>query len=112
MQENIDQFALNDAAEVVAVESAKAENAKAESADDNLSISDLKGQVNELAQQTGKKDFKLSDSQNLAVAINENPDLAAKAAIVAQASQSNDVAFDSSPSKSKATKSDDKVDLP
>jgi hypothetical protein len=43
MQENIDQFALNDAAEVIAVESDKAEP------EDNLSISDLKGQVNELA---------------------------------------------------------------
>jgi hypothetical protein len=37
MQENIDQFALSDAAEVIAVESDKAET------EDNLSISDLKG---------------------------------------------------------------------
>mgnify|MGYP006092865053 CR=1 FL=1 len=52
MQENIDQFALNDAAEVVAVESDKAEN------EENLSISDLKG----LISQSGKKDFKLADA--------------------------------------------------
>jgi hypothetical protein len=39
MQENIDQFALSDAAEVIAVESDKA----AEKEEDNLSISDLKG---------------------------------------------------------------------
>ena len=77
MQENIDQFAFNDAAEVVATESDKAE-----ATDDNLSISDLKGQVNELAQQSGKKDFKLSDSKNLALA-DDTPDMAAKAAIVA-----------------------------
>ena len=82
MQENIDQFALNDAAEVVAVESDKAET------EENLSISDLKG----LISQSGKKDFKLADAQN--VVVSDGPDLAAKAAMVAQASQSNDVAFD------------------
>ena len=56
------------------------ESEKAET-EDNLSISDLKGQVNELAKQSGKKDIKLADSQNLA--INDGPDMAAKAAIVA-----------------------------
>ena len=80
MQQNIDQFAFADAAEQIVVESDKAEP------DDNLSISDLKGQVNELAQQTGKKDFKLADAQNIATATSDGPDLAAKAAIVAQAS--------------------------
>lgn len=34
----------------------------------------------------------------------DGPDMAAKAAIVAQASQSNDVAFESTPAKSKSKK--------